>query len=101
MVRMQLRTFVLWYLMENGMNSGVSIKQHNPFPRTRSLCLDELTPQSTAWYQKQEITFSDVLAYVRRHIWENKYNKSMNNSGYVLFHINEWESLLDQLAAVT
>ncbi len=60
----------------------------------------ELIPQSTAWYQKQEITFSDVLAYVRRHIWENKYNKSMDNSGYVLFHINEWESLLDQLAAV-
>jgi hypothetical protein len=60
----------------------------------------ELIPQSTAWYQKQNITFSDVLAYVRRHIWEGKYNRSMNNSGYVLFHINEWESLLDQLAAV-
>jgi len=60
----------------------------------------ELTPQSTSWYQKQNITFSDVLAYVRRHIWEGKYSRSMNNSGYVLFHINEWESLLDQLAAV-
>jgi hypothetical protein len=60
----------------------------------------ELIPQSTAWYEKQEITFSDALAYVRRHIWEGKYNKSMNNNGYVLFHINEWESLLDQLAAV-
>jgi hypothetical protein len=60
----------------------------------------ELTPQSTAWYHKQDVTFSDVLAYVRRHIWEGKYNKSMNNSGYVLFHINEWVSLLDQLAAV-
>jgi hypothetical protein len=61
---------------------------------------NELIPQATAWYQKQDVTFSDVLAYVRRHIWENKYNKSMNSSGYVLFHINEWESLLDQLAAV-
>jgi hypothetical protein len=60
----------------------------------------ELIPQSTAWYHKQDVTFSDVLAYVRRHIWEGKYNKSMNNSGYVLFHINEWESLLDQLADV-
>lgn len=61
---------------------------------------NELIPQATAWYHKQDVTFSDVLAYVRRHIWENKYNRSMNNGGYVLFHINEWESLLDQLAAV-
>jgi len=60
----------------------------------------ELIPQATAWYQKQDVTFSDVLAYVRRHIWEGKYNISMNNSGYVLFHIHEWESLLEQLAAV-
>jgi hypothetical protein len=52
------------------------------------------------WYQKQEVTFSDVLAFVRRHIWENKYSKSINDNGYILFHINEWESLLDQLAAV-
>jgi hypothetical protein len=61
---------------------------------------NELIPHSTAWYHKQEITFSDVLTYVRRHIWEGKYNKSINDDGYVLFHINEWESLLDQLAAV-
>jgi hypothetical protein len=61
---------------------------------------NELIPQSTAWYHKQEITFSDVLTYVRRHIWEGKYNKSINDDGYVLFHINEWESLLVQLAAV-
>jgi len=59
-----------------------------------------LIPQSTSWYQKHNITFSDVLSYVRRHIWEGKYNKSVNDDGYVLFHINEWESLLDQLAAV-
>lgn len=61
---------------------------------------NELIPQSTAWYQKQEITFSDVLAYVKRHIWESKYNRSMNSNGYILFHVNEWNSLLDQLAAV-
>jgi len=60
----------------------------------------ELIPQATAWYHKQDVTFSDVLAYVRRHIWECKYNRSMNKSGYVLFHVNEWESLLDQLTAV-
>jgi len=60
----------------------------------------ELIPQSTSWYQKQEVTFSDVLAYVRRHIWEGKYSKSVSDDGYVLFHIHEWQSLLDQLAAV-
>jgi hypothetical protein len=61
---------------------------------------NELIPQSTSWYEKQNVTFSDVLTYVRRHIWENKYSKSMNNNGYILFHINEWESLLNQLANV-
>jgi len=60
----------------------------------------ELIPKSTVWYQKQDVTFSDVLAFVRRHIWENKYSKSISNKGYILFHINEWESLLEQLAAV-
>ncbi len=58
------------------------------------------TQFETDQIHKQDVTFSDVLAYVRRHIWEGKYSKSMDNSGYVLFHINEWESLLDQLAAV-
>lgn len=60
----------------------------------------DLSPKSTAWYQKQDVTFSDVLAFVRHHIWENKYSKSVNDDGYILFHIQEWESLLDQLAAV-
>lgn len=59
---------------------------------------NELIPQSTVWYEKQNVTFSDVLSFVRRHIWENKYSKSMNNNGYILFHINEWESLLSLLA---
>jgi len=61
---------------------------------------NQLTPKSTAWYQKQDATFSDVLAFVRHRIWENKYSKSVNDDGYVLFHIHEWESLLDQLAYV-
>lgn len=61
---------------------------------------NELIPQSTIWYQKQKVTFSDVLSLVRRYIWEGKYNKSINDDGYILFHIREWESLLDQLADV-
>jgi hypothetical protein len=34
----------------------------------------ELIPQTTAWYQKQGVTFSDVLTFVRRHIWSSIYD---------------------------
>ena len=34
----------------------------------------ELIPQTTAWYQKQGVTFSDVLTFVRLHIWSSRYN---------------------------
>jgi len=27
----------------------------------------------SAWYQKSEATFSDIIALVRRHIWASKY----------------------------
>lgn len=30
-----------------------------------------LTPRTTAWYIKPEATFSDVLALVRRYLWEH------------------------------
>ena len=60
----------------------------------------KLIPQNTAWYQKQEVTFSDVLAFVRRHIWVHKYNKSADSAGYVLFPAQEWEDLLNLLADV-
>lgn len=108
----------------------------------------KLIPQTTAWYQKQEVTFSDVLTFVRRHIWssrdnfpmeflttlglsgktqlisqpaewrqkqvvtfsegsaairrynwDSKYVKSAHNTGYVLFPVQEWEAILDLLAA--
>jgi len=108
----------------------------------------ELIPQTTAWYQKQEVTFSDVLTFVRRHIWSSRYNfpmeflttfrlsaktqlisqptawyqkhgvtfpegstfigryiwdskyvKSAHDTRYVLFPAQEWEAILDLLAA--
>ena len=34
---------------------------------------DEILIQTSSWYQKKHVTFSDVLAYVRRHILEKKY----------------------------
>ena len=58
----------------------------------------ELVPQTTAWYQKQDATFSDVLTFVRRYIWDDKYVKSTHNTGYVLFPIQKWEAILDLLA---
>ena len=58
----------------------------------------ELIPQTTAWYQKQDATFSDVLAFVRRYIWADKYVKSTHNTGYVLFPVQKWEAILDLLA---
>lgn len=63
---------------------------------------EELIPQTTAWYDKKQATFSDVLALVRRHIWISRYNRkyerSTNDTGYVLFPIQEWEDLIDLLA---
>jgi len=63
---------------------------------------EELIPQTTAWYEKEQDTFSDVLALVRRHIWLSRYNRkyerSTHDTGYVLFPIQEWEDLIDLLA---
>lgn len=66
----------------------------------RLLDLMQLPLQSTAWYLKQEATFSDVLAFVRRAIWAGKYlDKSISPPDQVVFHRTEWEILLDQLAS--
>jgi len=38
------------------------------------ICKDGNIPVfATAWYKKSEATFSDVIAFVRRHIWTSKY----------------------------
>ncbi len=36
----------------------------------------ELIPQGSAWYKKTEITFSDIMALMRRKTWEDKYLNS-------------------------
>lgn len=59
-----------------------------------------LRPHSTAWYFKIEATFSEVLAFVRRAIWAGKYFSISGAQGDpVLFPRQDWETLLDQLAA--
>lgn len=66
----------------------------------RRLATDSLPLQSTAWYTKQEATFSDILAWVRRAVWACRYfNASRSKSESVLLPRNQWDALLDQLAS--
>lgn len=61
----------------------------------------KIVPKSSAWYSKKEATFSDVMALVRRSIWVEKYLvRSAIRGDHVQFPRQEWETLLDQLAAV-
>ncbi len=59
-----------------------------------------LMPHSTAWYRKEDVTFSDILAGVRRAIWAGKYfDNSRVREDQVIFSSDEWEVLLDQLSS--
>lgn len=54
---------------------------------------------SSAWYVKEEATFSDVLALVRRALWAEKYfDSSEVDDRPVVIQRHEWEELIDQLA---
>jgi len=58
-----------------------------------------LTVLSSAWYVKDEATFSDILARVRRTIWAQKYCNTSGSEGQpVVIQRPEWEELIDQLA---
>jgi hypothetical protein len=58
-----------------------------------------LTPRTTAWYAKAEVTFSDVLAFVRRTLWAQQYfSTSVGRNEGLLFPPATWEAVLDQLA---
>jgi hypothetical protein len=60
----------------------------------------QLVPQSTMWYLKDAATFSDVLACVRRALWAKKYfPQSPLHDDHVLLRPQDWDILLDQLAA--
>jgi hypothetical protein len=55
---------------------------------------------TTAWYDKNgEATFSDIIAFVRRAIWSEKYfNDSTIDAEYMKIKLPQWDALLDQLA---
>jgi hypothetical protein len=66
----------------------------------RLLDVIKLPLQATAWYLKQDATFSDALAFVRRAIWAGKYlDNSSSHPDQIIFHRTEWKILLDQLAS--
>lgn len=54
----------------------------------------------TAWYNKKgNATFSDVIAYVRRCIWSEKYfYDSSNNNDIVKIKTETWKVLIEQLS---
>jgi hypothetical protein len=57
-------------------------------------------PRSAAWYLKAQVTFSDVLAWVRQAIWAEKYfNRSTVRGDRVIIHRDEWEVAVTQLAS--
>lgn len=66
------------------------------------LLKDGILPlRQSAWYTKQDATFSDVLAFVRRAIWAIKYlHNSVPGTERLELSRSEMEALLDQLAAV-
>lgn len=50
---------------------------------------------NSAWYQKKEATFSDIIALVRRNIWASKYKKLLANPDNNLFYDDLVNTLID------
>jgi len=56
---------------------------------------DQLPVQRTAWYDKEEATFSDALAAVRRHLWGlDEYSNSTDQPDMLLIPAPVWASLV-------
>jgi len=56
---------------------------------------DQLPVQRTAWYHKEEATFSDALAAVRRHLWDlDEYRRSPDQPEMFLIPTPVWARLL-------
>ena len=55
---------------------------------------------SSAWYKKKEVTFSDVIAHIRRHIWAGKnLTQSRIKPNFITISNEVWENALYQLTA--
>lgn len=63
---------------------------------------DQLPVQSTAWYHKQEATFSDALAAVRRHLWGlDEYCRSADQPEMFLIPAPVWANLVQVVLYAT
>jgi hypothetical protein len=60
----------------------------------------ELSPKGSAWYKKDESTFSDIIALLRRKTWGNKYFNSENPPEQKLFSQDDLKVLIHQLLNV-
>ncbi|MBL7164675.1 MAG: hypothetical protein ISS57_18970 [Anaerolineales bacterium] len=55
-----------------------------------------LPVRQNSWYIKEEATFSDALAAVRRHLWSRlNYERSSQNPDLLLIHQTVLFSLVD------
>lgn len=61
----------------------------------------KLLPEIAVWYNKGEATFSDVLIFVRQHLWNRIYlRKSTLEPDLLNFNCQNWQGLIEQLAGV-
>ncbi len=58
---------------------------------------DKILIQTSSWYQKKHVTFSDVLAYVRRHILEKRYTSQFAQN--IELWNEELREIINQMAA--
>jgi hypothetical protein len=59
----------------------------------------QLPRQASGWYQKDEATFSDVLAAVRGHLWSARNNRqSLENAQMCLIPAQLWRQVQQVLA---
>lgn len=57
-----------------------------------------LPTRSAAWYSKSEATFADVIAFVRRHLWQHvQFPNPQRNTRFVAFPLSVLDTLLDAL----
>lgn len=60
----------------------------------------EIPVERTAWYRKEQATFSDVLRTVRRHLWQaDEILHGADEAGCILIHHSTLARLLDAVAA--
>lgn len=58
---------------------------------------DKILIQTSSWYQKKHVTFSDILAYVRRHILEERYAPQFTQNNELWN--KELEEIINQMVA--